>query len=54
MHGQGPKAPQFKFNKLFNEHFPSPNFFQKSFVRKNWRGGDELFLNNSTIDGYAF
>ena len=24
------------------------------FVRKNWRGGDELLLKNGTLDGYAY
>ena len=37
---RGLKTPQFKFNTLFREHFPS-NFFKKYFERKNWRGGDE-------------
>ena len=40
---RGPRTPQFKFNKLFNEHFPN-YFFKKYFVRKNWQGGSESLL----------
>ena len=46
-------TPQFKFNTLFSEHFPS-NFFLKYFVRKNWRGGGESLLKNDPIDGNAY
>ena len=49
---RGPKTPQFKFNTLFSDHFPS-NFF-KSILRKNWRGGGESLLKNDPIDGYAY
>ena len=31
-----------------------PSFCLKIFVRKNWRGGDELLLKNGTLDGYAY
>ena len=49
-----PSTPQLKFIILFNEHFPLANFFSKYFVRKNWRGGDELFLKSGDdTDGYA-
>ena len=50
---RGLKTPQFKFNTLFSEHFPS-NFLKKYFERKNWRGGDEPLLKNDPIDGYAY
>ena len=50
---RGPKTPQFKFNTLFSEHFPS-NFFKKYFERKNWRDGGEPLLKNDPIDGYAY
>ena len=42
-------TPQFKFNNLFNEHFPS--FFFKYFERKNWRGGGKSLLKDGPIDG---
>ena len=49
----GPRNPQFKFNNLFNEHFPEL-FFKSILSRKNWRGGDTLKSKNGTIDGYAY
>ena len=36
MYGQGAQNPQFKFNNLFNKHFPYLIFF-KVFCRLNWR-----------------
>ena len=50
----GPRPSQLKFNNLLNEHFPWLIFFQKYFVRKNWRGGVESLLKNGTIDGYVY
>ena len=50
-----PKPPQLKFNCLFNDHFHYLFFFfQKYFVRKNWRGEVESLLKNGTVDGYAY
>ena len=49
----GPRTPQFKFNNLFNEHFPS-YFFKSILLHKNWRGGDESLLKNGTIDDFAY
>ena len=54
MYDQGARTPQFKFNNLFNEHFPQLIFFKSISSRKNWRSGGELFMKNSTINGYAF
>ena len=39
-------------NILLNEYLPQL-IFLFYFMRKNWRGGDEL-LKNGTLDGYAY
>ena len=52
---KGPRLPQFKFNNLFNDQFPSLIFFFKTiFSNKNWRGGGDLLLKHGTIDGYSY
>ena len=48
-----PRPPQFKFNNLFNEHFPWLNFLS-ILSRKNWRGRGELLLKNDAMDGFAY
>ena len=50
---RGPRTPQFKFNNLFDDHFPS-YFLKKYFVCKNWQGGGESLLKNGPKDGYAY
>ena len=43
----------FSSNSVICSMIISLSYFLKYFVRKNWRGGDELLLKNGTIDGYA-
>ena len=58
MYGQGAQAPQFIFNNLFRSmkiSFVARFCFFKSILsRKNWQGGGELLLKNSTMDGYVY
>ena len=37
-----------------NSIFCSMSIFLNYFERKNWRGGDELLLENGTLGGYAY
>ena len=54
MHGQGAQDPPIQ-NSTFCSMTISPTyFFAKNFLRKNWRGGNELLLKDGTLDGYAF
>ena len=58
MYSQEAQAPQFKFNNLFNEHFPWLIFFQKYIVAQNWQGGKIVrwivTLINHVIDRAGF
>ena len=51
MYGQGAQAPSIEICSM---SIFSSYFFQKYFLRKNWRGGVESLLKNGTIDGYAY
>ena len=39
---QGAQAPSIELQRFVQSAFSIANFFSKYFVRKNWRGGDEL------------
>ena len=51
---RGPRLLQFKFNNLFNEHFPQLIFLKSILSRKNWQGSGELLLKNIATDGNAY
>ena len=42
MLGQGAQAPSIEVQRFVQSAFPLATSFLKYFVRKNWRGGDEL------------
>ena len=48
---KGAGAPQFKFNNLFNQHFPMLFFFKNISSRENWRGGGGLLFKVGIIQG---
>ena len=39
---QGAQAPSIEVQQFVQSAFSVANFFQKYFVRNNWRGGSEL------------
>ena len=42
MSGQGAQATSIEVQQFVQSAFSMANFLFKYFVRKNWRGGDEL------------
>ena len=44
MLGQKAQAPSTEVQQFVQSAFSMANFFFKYFVRKNWRGGGELYL----------
>ena len=49
MLGQGAQAPSIEVQRFVQSAFSIANFFLKYFVRKNWRGGNELLWKNSSL-----